>query len=288
MFKRSKEQEKKGSEKREDLLVSFLKDAHFVFAIIEPRKKFDKWKNDNDRKHIKYFHKSYRSDVLLNAYSKKILSYMMVYDCFNTNKNVVSAVFKFTNAADGSLLGYYHVGEVSETKISGGNTVDVCGERYFTGEKDSRGVLVNVKFNDASSFYRQMHRSIDDLILLSALSYIDVFLPNKEMPFAAQLNEMEDVKLTDDRIIESWNSSSNTSSSYSGRSRDRYSAYFNSRYYQGNRNGHYSGDAVSSTDSYGSGTTTFKNAEYIRYSDFFGYYKPLTEKLIMEMQTVVK
>lgn len=34
MFKRSKEQEKKGSEKREDLLVSFLKDAHFVFAII--------------------------------------------------------------------------------------------------------------------------------------------------------------------------------------------------------------------------------------------------------------
>lgn len=35
MFKRSKEPEKKGSEKREDLLVSFLKDAHFVFAIIE-------------------------------------------------------------------------------------------------------------------------------------------------------------------------------------------------------------------------------------------------------------
>ena len=35
MFKRSKEPEKKGSEKREDLLVSFLKDAHFVFAIID-------------------------------------------------------------------------------------------------------------------------------------------------------------------------------------------------------------------------------------------------------------
>lgn len=40
MFKRSKEPEKKGSEKREDLLVSFLKDAHFVFAIIELRKKW--------------------------------------------------------------------------------------------------------------------------------------------------------------------------------------------------------------------------------------------------------
>lgn len=38
MFKRSKEPEKKGSEKREDLLVSFLKDAHFVFAIIFFRK----------------------------------------------------------------------------------------------------------------------------------------------------------------------------------------------------------------------------------------------------------
>lgn len=35
MFKQSKEPEKKGSEKREDLLVSFLKDAHFVFAIIK-------------------------------------------------------------------------------------------------------------------------------------------------------------------------------------------------------------------------------------------------------------
>jgi len=35
VFKRSKEQEKKGSEKREDLLVSFLKVARFVFAIID-------------------------------------------------------------------------------------------------------------------------------------------------------------------------------------------------------------------------------------------------------------
>lgn len=39
MFKRSKEPEKKGSEKREDLLVSFLKDAHFVFAIIHYTRK---------------------------------------------------------------------------------------------------------------------------------------------------------------------------------------------------------------------------------------------------------
>ena len=35
MFKRSKEQEKKGSEKREVLHVSFLKVARFVFAIID-------------------------------------------------------------------------------------------------------------------------------------------------------------------------------------------------------------------------------------------------------------
>ena len=34
MFKRSKAQEKKGSEKREVLLVSFLKVVRFVFAII--------------------------------------------------------------------------------------------------------------------------------------------------------------------------------------------------------------------------------------------------------------
>lgn len=34
MLKWFYEQEKKGSEKREDLLVSFSKNAHFVFAII--------------------------------------------------------------------------------------------------------------------------------------------------------------------------------------------------------------------------------------------------------------
>lgn len=39
MFKRSKAQEKKGSEKREVLLVSFLKVARFVFAIIHDIKK---------------------------------------------------------------------------------------------------------------------------------------------------------------------------------------------------------------------------------------------------------
>lgn len=35
MFKRPKEPEKNGSEKREDLLVSFLTVVRFVFAIIE-------------------------------------------------------------------------------------------------------------------------------------------------------------------------------------------------------------------------------------------------------------
>ena len=35
MFKRPKEPEKKGSEKREDLHVSFWKVARFVFAIID-------------------------------------------------------------------------------------------------------------------------------------------------------------------------------------------------------------------------------------------------------------
>ena len=44
MFKRSKEQEKKGSEKREVLLVSFWNVARFVFAIINLRKEFNELK----------------------------------------------------------------------------------------------------------------------------------------------------------------------------------------------------------------------------------------------------
>ncbi len=42
MFERSKVQEKKGSEKREDLLISFLKVAHFVFAIIYCQRFYDR------------------------------------------------------------------------------------------------------------------------------------------------------------------------------------------------------------------------------------------------------
>ncbi len=50
MFKRSKEPEKKGSEKREYLLVSFLKDAHFVFAIII-RRIFPQHLKENSESH---------------------------------------------------------------------------------------------------------------------------------------------------------------------------------------------------------------------------------------------
>lgn len=258
-----------------------------AYMLFEPRKEYDKWKKDNNWEHVKYFHDSRHEQIDLNPYANRILSFMMVDERFNTNKNVVSAVFKFTNAIDGSLLGYYHIGESSEVfQINGGSRVNVSDQKYYTGEKNSRGVEIWLSFEKVSSIFQKMNNLMNDKILLSALSYIDIFLPNDAIPFAAQLNEMEDVKLSDEKIVESWSSTNTSNSSYSGGSKDRYNGYFNSRYYRGYRNSNYSGESASTSHSYGSGTTTFKDAEYIRYSDFFGYYKPLTEKFIEEIQKI--
>lgn len=260
-----------------------LKEAYMVF---NPRKEYDRWRVDHDRKHIKNYTGSFQTEVNYNSYRNKILSYMMAVDRFNTNKNVVSAVFKLINAADGSLLGYYHIGEASEIEIPGGTPVTAYDQKYYTGKKDPQGRQIWTKFMEVSSFYKRMNQNMKDKILLSAISYMDIFLPNEAIPFAAQLNEMEDVKLTDDKIIESWSSSSTTRNTYSDDSRHNYRGYFNSRYYKGSRDSHYSGEGYSTTHSYGGGTTTYKEAEYIRYSDFFGYYKPLTEKFIEEIQKI--
>lgn len=255
---------------------------HDAYLHFKDEKTFQKWKNNQGPK---YEINGCSVEVTITDQTplkKLALDQMTQYERFNTNKNVVSAIFKFINATDGALLGYYHVGEKSDIKLSGGDKIEYT---YFLPMHEDKG---GKYFKDYSTFYRENHNEISYDFILRTLSYMDVFLPNGEIPFAAQLNEMEDVKLSDETIVDAYQSSSTTNTSYSGGSRDYYNTYFNSRYYSGRGRGNYAGNSSSTTHSSGSGSTTFKEAEYIRYSDFFGYYKPLTEKFVKEIQKIMQ
>lgn len=263
---------------------SYISDLYYKFKTT---KGFEKWKKDRNPKHFYNKNEPFiGKEVKANfsSYRESLPNQMLNYDRFNTNKNVISAIFKFIAADDGSILGYYHIGECNSIKLQGGAYIGHNGQVYKKGKHRKADFYLV----DLSDFYIEMKNEIKDKVILNFLSYMDVFLPNGEIPYAAQLNEMEDVKLSDELINESYQSSSTTNSSYSGRSRDYYNAYFNSRYYSGSGRGNYSGSSSSTTKSSGSATTIFKDAEYIKYSDFFGYYTPLTEKFVKEIQTLLK
>ena len=70
-----------------------------------------------------------------------------------------------------------------------------CGLAFLSSKEGKR-------FEDYSTFYRENYHEISPEYILRTLSYIDIFLPNGEIPFAAQLNEMEDVKLSDETIVD--------------------------------------------------------------------------------------
>ena len=246
----------------------YLGDSYLKF---KDEKTFRKWEKNHDSKYVKNIVGNMVTVTDMTHLKEVIFNQMTQYERFNINKNVVSAIFKFINATDGSLLGYYHVGEKSDIKLSGGDEIATYSHNFI----------------ERSIFYKE-HKMEISKIILEVLSYMDILLPNGEIPFAAQLNEMEDVKLSDETIVDAYQSSSTTQTSYSGGSRDYYNAYFNSRYYSGRGRGNYAGNSSSTTHSSGSGSTTFKEAEYIRYSDFFGYYKPLTEKFIKEIQKIMQ
>lgn len=231
------------------------------------KKKYKKWLETKDSKYDVLFWGYRHWDVNFSNYSSEIINQLGNYERFNISKNVISATFKLIDCSTGSILGFIQTGEAAECKIPGGTYLD----SYGWGESYEK----RLKFQNTSDFYNEQRYVITDPLLLTFLSYMDITLSNGEIPFAAQLNEMEDVKLSDQAINESYSSTSTTNGSSSGRSRDYYNSYFNSRYY--------SGSSSSRTDTHGSATTTFKDADYIHYSDFFGYYKPLTEKFVQEI-----
>lgn len=111
------------------------------------------------------------------------------------------------------------------------------------------------------------------------LTYLSAVSNIGEIPYAAKLNDFQDVKISDEQVQESSHSNSSTRGSSNGSGATYYHRYFNSSYY--------SGSSRSNTSTSSSSTTTFKDAEYLRCSDFYGYYTPLTDKLVAELRKLL-
>lgn len=191
-------------------------------------------------------------------------------DCFKTNKNVISANFKLVDARTGSLLGSIKVGQqdVSSAVIPSGdsftsitrNNMDIKGYDAWSKERAETGQWLCAWPS------------------MGVLRYLSQLIPTEAIPYASKLNNQEDVKIGDERIVEQGNYSSTSSTRSSGRAYTDYYRYFNRSYYTGNSN----------TRSHGSSstTTTFKDAEWLRCSDFYGYYTPLIDKFIAQLAAI--
>lgn len=207
-------------------------------------------------------------------------------ECFEKNKNVISAIFKFIDLTDGSLLGFYHLGHQEQT-------VDIKPAKIIKSGIWKLGEVSNFKneyglwykFGDNSKWrtpwdiennatYEGTEPAAMVLTYLSGMANIG------EIPYAAKLNDFQDVKISDEQVQESSQSNSNTQGSTYGNGATYYHRYFDSSYY--------SGSSRSNTSTSSSSTTTYKEAEYLRCSDFYGYYTPLADKLVAELRKLLE
>lgn len=207
-------------------------------------------------------------------------------ECFEKNKNVISAIFKFIDLSDGSLIGFYHLGHQEQTvdikpaklEKRGGwklgevsNFKNEYGLWYKFGENTKWRTPWDIENN---ATYEGTEPAAMVLTYLSGMANIG------EIPYAAKLNDFQDVKVSDEQIQESSSSKSSTKGSSYGSGATYYHRYFNSSYY--------SGSSRSNTSTSSSSTTTYKEAEYLRCSDFYGYYTPLADKLVTELRKLLE
>lgn len=207
-------------------------------------------------------------------------------ECFGKNKNVISAIFKFIDLTDGSLIGFYHLGQQEQTvgiKPAKLEKAGGCKLGEVSNFKNEYGLWYdygdNTKWRtpwdiENIATYEGTEPAAMVLTYLSGMANIG------EIPYAAKLNDFQDVKTSDEQIQESSQSNSSTQGSTYGNGATYYHRYFNSSYY--------SGSSRSNTSTSSSSTTTYKEAEYLRCSDFYGYYTPLADKLVTELRKLLE
>ena len=224
----------------------------------------------------------------LKLYKDKVIN-QVVDELHNSqtiskNKNVVSCIFKFVDLTDGSLIASYHLGQQNFDQTAERNVKFWFREDGIAYSKMANHEFGGYGYNIASNYtfytpYTMEYGGANKQITAPAnatLNYLSFMRNTAEIPGAAQLNDFHDVKITDEQIQETGSSSSVTHGSSSGSARSYYYRGFNPTYY--------SGYSQSTTSTSHQATTIFKDAEYIRCSDFYGYYAPLTSKLVNELK----
>ncbi len=249
-------------------------------AVKKPKKAKLEWCNTDD---IKQYAK-----IDLVGIENDVLKHINNDNSLNTNKNVVSTIFKFINSKDGSLVGYLQEGysdneeaEIPATTIHypaynwcwnfGISNDSRYNEYYYVGNNRWHCPWVREELIT--------NRFVGNNAVAGILAYISCTINTDEIPFRKQLNDFREVKLSDEKIQENRSSRTKSNSSYNGSGASYYHRYFSNSRWTG------SGRSASQTNS--STTTTFKNAEYLHPSDFFGYYTPLTEKLIKHIEKMM-
>lgn len=226
-------------------------------------------------------------NVYTEGLNNEIIKELEYAGCFEKNNNVISVIFKFIDLRSGSLLCQFHVGysdlqseEILPRKLSLGYSIDgiynYCenGVMKYKLNPNDKDILWIDPWNKER--FNTFNGSDEAAWILT---YIATQLNNGEIPYAKQLNNFQSVKIADEQILEQGSSRSTTNTGYSGHGGTNY-------YYRFNRS-YWSGGSRSTTNTTSSNTTTFRDAEYIRPQDFYGYYTPLTDKLCEELQKLL-
>ena len=275
--------------------------------LFEDSKKLTKYLKDVKKKNMfprkpkeSEYKRLYVPDILtqftinsagIDAINAEVIEELERAECFAKNKNTVSVLFKFINLTDGSILCQFHIGFSDiegvdynsqiftnrwDKQISGlSNWRNNSGDRMgYRRNPDDNSIEWIDSWNKER--YHTYEGSEESAWILTSIA---ARLNNGEIPFAKQLNNFESVKISDEKIVEKGNSSSSTNSRYSGNGGTNYYRYYNRSYW--------SGGSQSNSSTSSSKTTTFKEAEYIRPQDFYGYYAPLTDKLCEELRKLL-
>ncbi|WP_418983438.1 hypothetical protein [Alistipes sp.] len=106
--------------------------------------------------------------------------------------------------------------------------------------------------------------------------------------FAADLNAGIDAKISDAKTRSNYGEQTATSHSQTTTGSGRASTYYNS--YNSSTYGHYGGTTQGGSHSatQGGSTTIYTDAEYLKCSDFYEYYRPLSEKFAEELAKYIQ
>lgn len=207
------------------------------------------------------------------------------------NNNVVSALFKFFDIKNGAMIGSFQEGvsDIEDLTVKSTNIRAKYTDYYFgISNTDSKkhpeystnklghhytnnGDHWNIVWH-APWVISDMKNSKQNPTLRATLTYVSCLANTSEFPYANQLNDFRDIKLTDDAVIQHSTSYTSTNSTYDGRGATYYNRFFN--------NSRWGGSGRKNTESSSSSTTTFKDAEWLHPSDFYGYYIPIIDKFL--------